>query len=327
MVNKPIRIGVMGCANIAKRSVIPAILKLSRNFQLVAVASRAAEKAEEFAKAFGCEAIVGYDKLVRRRDIDALYMPLPTGLHRQWVNEALGSGKHVYVEKSIANSVSDAKEMVSNARVRKLALMEGYMFLYHGQHRIVHDLISSGAIGEIRHFFGSFGFPPLPRSNFRYDMALGGGALLDAAGYPLRAAHDVLGRGLEVKAGTLYFDPETKSNEWGSAFLSTGNGIGASIAFGFDNYYQCRYEVWGSKGKIVAERAYTPGPGFRPIVRLEGDSGIQEIEAPAEDHFIGALTEFHRMILAPDACERHYDDVVVQSRSLDLIRSLGAPEL
>ena len=77
-----IRIGVMGCAAIAQRSVIPAIIELNKLFELVAVASRTREKAEQYASLFNCEVVVGYEELLKRQDIDAIYMPLPTGLHR-----------------------------------------------------------------------------------------------------------------------------------------------------------------------------------------------------------------------------------------------------
>ena len=107
-----IKIGVLGCASIAKRSVIPAIKNLSCKFELVAVASRSIDKAEVFASDFNCEAIEGYNNIINLNKIDALYIPLPTGLHKEWVNKALLAGKHVYTEKSIALNLADAEEMV-----------------------------------------------------------------------------------------------------------------------------------------------------------------------------------------------------------------------
>ena len=87
-------IGVLGCANIAMRSVIPAIKSIP-DFNLIAVASRSIEKANEYADKFQCEAVVGYDNLISRKDIDALYVPLPTGMHLEYVIKALENGKHV----------------------------------------------------------------------------------------------------------------------------------------------------------------------------------------------------------------------------------------
>jgi len=190
-----IKMGVMGCANIAKRSVIPEI-KLIEDFELSAVASRSKEKADAFAKHFNCEGIDGYDNLLKRDDIDAIYMPLPTGMHEEWVLKTLEAGKHILIEKSLAVDFSSAQKMVEKAKEKGLLIMEDFMFLYHSQHQFVKDLISKGEIGELRCFRSSFGFPPFPPGNFRYDRNMGGGALLDAAAYTVRASQLFLGMDL-----------------------------------------------------------------------------------------------------------------------------------
>ncbi len=318
---KKIRIGILGCANIARRFVIPAIKNLDSCFELVGVASRSADKAAEFAKEFNCNSYVGYDSLVSAENIDALYIPLPTGLHKEWINKALLSGKHVYAEKSISSCYSDAEKMVSNARDVGLALMEGFMFQYHSQHQQVFNLLKRGAIGEIRHFHSSFGFPPLPDDNFRYDQNLGGGVLLDAAGYPLRAAHFILGDSLKVDGATLFNDPKKGSATYGSAFLSNSNGLGASLAFGFDNFYQCSYEIWGAKGKITADRAFTPRPDFSPKIILETNNGTEIIQAQRDNHFERAFEIFYLIIDKQEKREKHYSDILLQSHSLDLIKN------
>jgi dTDP-3,4-didehydro-2,6-dideoxy-alpha-D-glucose 3-reductase len=324
MKHSHVRIGILGCAKIARRSMAPAIRKLPDHFTLVAAASRERSTAEAFASEFGCEAVVGYQGLIARDDVDALYVPLPTGLHAQWIAAAVAVGKHVYAEKSFASSAALATELVDAARVREVAVMEGYMFLYHRQQAVIAEQLRQGAIGELRHFHGSFGFPPLPATDFRFDEILGGGVLLDAAGYPLRAAQRVLGDGLLVQAATLARCPVRGTSLWGSAFLSNGQGLGASIAFGFDNFYQCRYELWGSRGKLTAERAYTPGPGMSPRLVLETAAGAEVQEVEPDDHFVGALKVFHQAINDPLARQQQYDDIERQSRSLDRIRDLAA---
>lgn len=319
--SEKLKIGVLGCASIAHRSIIPAIKQLPELFELVAVASRSKDKAGRFAGEFDCEAIEGYDNLIHSGNIDALYIPLPTGLHKEWINKALLAGKHVYAEKSIAKNHSDAKEMVDNAKKGELALMEGFMFQYHSQHRIVLDLIENGEIGELRYFSGSFGFPPLPEGDFRYDEELGGGVLMDAAGYPVRALHFLLGNDFRVKGSALYYDPKLKSELYGSAFLSDGKGMGATVSFGFDNFYQCRYEIWGQKGKIIADRAYTPKADYSPKIILEKPEGTKTIEVEPEDHFVRAFEEFHRIIKNPAGRLKHYEDILLQSETLEQIKN------
>lgn len=178
------------------------------------MASRDPDKAQDFAVQFGCEAVLGYENLLDRTDIDAVYMPLPTGLHDEWIPRCLDAGKHVLAEKSIANHPASAERMVARARARSLVLMEDYMFLYHRQIATVQRMLAQGEIGTLRVVRTSFGFPPLAKANFRYDEVIGGGALLDAAGYTVRSAHLFGGDDLQVKGAHLHRDPERGTSLW-----------------------------------------------------------------------------------------------------------------
>lgn len=321
---RKIRIGVLGCANIAKRSTIPAILELSSCFELVAVASRTYEKAAFFADTFNCEAIVGYDALLDRADIEAVYIPLPTGLHKEWIIKSLEAGKNVYAEKSIAMNSRESQLMVALAVEKGLALLEGYMFRYHTQHQKVFELLDHGAIGEIRHFKASFGFPPFVDSdNFRYDNEIGGGALKDAAGYVVQAASFILRQELEMKAASVYYVPKTGTSLYGSAYMIGGNGVGASVSFGFDNYYQCNYEIWGSRGKLIAMKAFTPKASEDTILILENSLGYQEINCSACNHFKNAFFEFYKLIVNSEDKRVHYNRILKQSEMLDMIEVLS----
>ncbi|MFP4472184.1 MAG: Gfo/Idh/MocA family protein [Bacteroidales bacterium] len=316
-----LNIAVMGCASIAQRMMIPAI-KAVPGWNLLAVASRTQEKAEAFARQFGCEAVTGYKNLLNRKDIDAVYLPLPTGLHHEWIMKLLKAGKHVLAEKSIAYNYQSAKEMVVLARSKNLVLMEDYMFQYHSQHDFVFELLDRKEIGDVRVFRAGFGFPPLPEGNFRYDDQTGGGALLDAAGYTVRAVHFVLGDNFRVKAANLHTDARTGTNTMGSAFLDNGKNISAQIAFGFDHFYQCNYEIWGSKGRIYVDRAFTPKPDYSPLIVVEKQGERHEYHMKPDNHFMGALKEFHRAIMEEDE-ERHHHEVLLQSKTLEDIRKFS----
>ncbi len=318
---KKLNIAVMGCAGIALRSMIPAI-KATPEWNLVAVASRTKEKAGQFAGKFDCEAVVGYKNLLHRDDIDAIYLPLPTGLHDEWINKCLAAGKHVLAEKSIAANYHSAKTMVVAAQSKNLVLMEDFMFQYHSQHQFVFEMLQNHEIGEVRVFRASFGFPPLPKNDFRYDEQVGGGALMDAAGYTVRAVHFILGDDFVVKASNLFIDPETGTNIFGGAFLTNQKGVSAQLGFGFDHFYQCNYEIWGSKGKIIADRAFTPKVDYSPLIIVEKQGERHEYLMKPDNHFIGSLREFHRAITEHDA-EKHYHDILLQSKTLEDIRTFS----
>lgn len=319
---KMIGIGVMGCAAIADRSFIPAIKALPEHFRLIAVASRDPRKAAAYAERHGCEGITGYEKLLEHDDIKAIYIPLPTGLHREWVIRALEAGKHVYAEKAFAMTHGDAAGMVNLAKRTSLALMEGYMFQYHNQQGFVKQLLADGAIGDLRHFEAVFGFPILPPGNFRYDMEIGGGVLTDAAGYPVRAAFYWLGDNLRLTGASLHRDQTNGTEMYGSAYLSGPDGIGASVAFGFGSFYQCRVTFWGTEGKLNMMRAFTPRPDDQPLLLLENADGTTALNAPADNHFVGALKTFYAAVHGTGR-ERLYTEILQQSEAIDMIRKIA----
>ena len=195
------------------------------------------------------------------------------------------------------------------------------MFLYHNQHQIVKQLITEDKIGKIRCFRSSFGFPPLPSDNFRYNKKLGGGALLDAAAYTVRASQLFLGNDLEVKAASLSYN-ENGVDIFGGAFLKNKNGLFSEVAFGFDNFYQCNYEIWGSKGKITAHRAFTPAPDFKPLIIVEQQGEKFDIEVPAENHFINILHEFVKNIRKQNYKPK-YDEILNQAKLIQEIRDIA----
>ena len=322
-IERKIKIGVMGCANIAKKSFIPSILKLDKYFELAAVASRDKHKANLFANEFACKPLYSYEDLINFKDLDAIYIPLPTGLHAEWVNKCLESKIHVYAEKSIAMNSSESSLMIKNAKKNSVALMEGYMFQYHSQHKYIKDLIASKLIGSPRFINSSFGFPEFKEANFRYDNEIGGGVVMDAAGYPLRAIHDFFGKSMSVKSSTLSFSKKYNTSMWGSAFLSNDSGLGAAISFGFDNYYQCRYEIWGSLGKIIVNKAFTPGEDFEPLIIIEKDNQSEVMTLEADNHFVKSLKEFHKIIINKPMRDKHFEEIALQSCSLDLIKELS----
>jgi dTDP-3,4-didehydro-2,6-dideoxy-alpha-D-glucose 3-reductase len=303
----------MGCAAIARRSVIPAVKALPKHFELIATASRTGAKAEAFALQFGCEALIGYERLLERPDIDAIYMPLPTGLHEEWVLRSLEAGKHVLIEKSLAMNLPSAERMIAKARERNLLAMENFMFCHHSQHQFVRQLLGDGQIGDLRLMRSSFGFPPLAKNNFRYDKTLGGGALLDAGAYTLKATQMILGPQVQVLGAHLDIDSAQGVDVGGGAMLRNAAGAVSQVAFGFDNFYQCNYEIWGSLGKITVERAFTPPPTFSPKVILERQGEREEFNLSPDNHFGNILLEFARSV-SEHAFQPHWDACLNQAR-------------
>ena len=157
----PLKFGIIGCSRIAKKSVIPAILK-SEFAELEMIGSRTIEKSKEFSKEFNCEKNGTYDDVILNESIDAVYISTPIGTHAELAIKAASAGKHVYCEKSSTDSFSSAKKMVECSKNNNVRIMEGFMFRFHPQHQKVKELINNKKIGEIDSFNGSFGFPSFP---------------------------------------------------------------------------------------------------------------------------------------------------------------------
>ncbi|MGW0672220.1 Gfo/Idh/MocA family protein [Streptomyces sp. NPDC002746] len=319
-------VGVLGAADIAWRRTIPALLHCPR-LRLVAVASRTAEKAHTFAERFGCEAVTGYERLLAREDIQAVYIPLPNALHEQWADAALRAGKHVLVEKSLTVSTAAAADLARTARERGLAFMENFAFLHHTQHERVRELVAEGAIGTPRVFTASFGIPRADGALIRYSRALAGGALRETGCYPVRAAQLFLGSDIEVLGARLGFDEDGGCDMAGSVLLADGAGMTAQCDFGLDHAYRNTYAVWGSEGRIEVDWAFTPPPEKQPRLRVHRGEHTEQLTLPAADQFLRAVSAFAQACADPAARAPHAADAIRQASLLESVLELsGTPK-
>ena len=291
---EPLKFGIIGCSRIAKRSVIPAILK-SEFAELEIIGSRSTDKAKEFAKEFNCEKFGTYEDVISDNSVDVVYISTPIGTHEEWSNKATTSGKHVYVEKSSADNYDSAQRMVDSAKQNNVRLMEGFMFRFHPQHQKVKELIKDGKIGEVKSFNGIFGFPAFPEGDIRYDS----GFILDSGCYPICASRMIFDEeplGVFCKLKQI---PNSHLDVEGSAILFYKNGKTSTITYSNGSYYQAKYEVWGTDGVISLDRAYSVPPDFTTKVTLQHntennwDGRRNEIfEIEPKDHFLEMLDTF-----------------------------------
>lgn len=302
---RTVRFGVLGCSSVARRRSIPALVS-HPGATLTTVASRDPEKAKMFGLEFGCDA-TGYDELLARDDVDAVYVPLPTALHVPWGLKVLAAGKHLLLEKPSATSADGTRELVRAATERDLVLRENFTFLHHSQHRTVARLLAEGRLGRLRSFSAAFCFPPLPATDIRYDAALGGGSLLDAGVYPVRAAQLLLGDDLTVIGSTLRVDGRTGVDVAGHALLVSAAGVLVEVKFGFEHTYGASYTLWGSTARLTLDRAFTPAATWQPVLRIEEQDHTEELVLPADHQFLGAVASFSDAVLAGHGA-RHPDE-------------------
>ncbi|MEU5697408.1 Gfo/Idh/MocA family protein [Streptomyces aurantiacus] len=316
----PLRIGVLGCGGIAMRRMLPAMAR-TPVVKIAAVASRDKARAEAAAERFDADAVHGYERLLARDDIAAVYVPLPPSLHAPWTARALETGKHALVEKPMVTGAQEARKLAGLAERGRLVLMESFMFLHHSQHATVTGLLTRGDIGELRGVSAEFGFPPLPSQDIRYRPELGGGSLLDAGVYTLRVTQLLLGGSLSVIGATLDMDDETGVDVAGDALLRGMSGVTSHVSFGLRHSYRSAYTLWGGTGRITLNRAFAPPPDHRPVLRIERQDHIEELTLPADDQFANIAARFVSLVKGDGNSAAERTAAVRQAELVDSVRA------
>ena len=317
-----VRVGVLGCAEIAGRYAIPAF-KLLPYVEVVAVASRTRAKAEAFAAQHALEA-EDYDSLLERADIDVIYSPLPVGLQEEWTLKAAAKGKHVMCEKSITQSLESAQRMVAACKASGVALYENFVTEFHPQHSKILSIIEEDGIGQPLVWTGYDGYPERAADDIRYRSDLGGGALNYAGCYTAFMARKIMRQ--EPIAVTCHLTYDNNDVDMsGSALFEFSKGE-AMMSFGFNRLYQNTYSVWGTKGMLQTKRAFAVPPTFVPPVFHITNNGkeetIETVDVPSANQFELSFDFFCSAIAAGDQSRFvvMYERILRQARILEAMR-------
>lgn len=331
------RIGIICPSEIAFRRFLPALKDAAcLEYAGVAIANKeefvgatdeilAKEraKAQTFMDSFGGKIYEGYRNLIGSSDIDAVYLPLPPGLHYQWAKVALNAGKHILVEKPCTTALANTRNLLQEAENKDLAVHENYMFAFHDQLKAVNDIVASGEIGDVRLYRVSFGFPMRAQNDFRYNKALGGGALLDCGGYTLKYASMLLGPSAEIKYAQSNYINGFGVDMYGSAALVNDEGVTAQVAFGMDHNYKCEVEVWCSKGTLYTNRILTAPAGLVPEVVIRKGNEEEKRSLPADDAFKKSILHFCQCIDDADARKSNYQTLLRQAKLVEDFKQLS----
>ncbi len=312
------KLGILGTSEIAFRRFLPA---LKNTFDFAGVASRNVAKTEKFIHAFGGKGYEGYDALLNDGSINCVYIPLPPALHFEWAKKALLHGKHVMLEKPFTTSIGDTSKLVELAERNNLALHENYMFQYHSQFDFIRSKLSE--LGEPRLIRIDFGFPFRSVDDFRYNKALGGGALLDCGGYTIKLASLLLGDTAWLTDATLNYKNDFEVDISGSATLRNIDGLTAQIAFGINNNYRCSLDVWGSTGSLFTNRIFTAPDGFSPIVIVKFGNDETEYRLEPDDSFMKSIIAFSQAVQSTEIRRQNNADIVRQSEYIEKFQEMA----
>ncbi len=290
--NSPVRFGVLGYAGIAYKHVLPAMLE-SSNAVPYAIASRSAEKLAEAVSRFGFEKAYGdYDALLKDPDVDAVYIPLPNGLHKEWTIKAARAGKHVLCEKPLALSEDDCLDMVAACRHSGVKLMEAFMYRFTPRTRMLKELLAAGEIGEVRHISSNWRFVISDNANVRVNESLGGGSLRDVGCYPINLIGMIMqDEPVSLCARKVTFQGVDLAL---SAVLKYANGALCTVSSGFNAQSPVLTEINGTQGTIIMRETYDQTDA--PILLIK-DGVTTEIPVPACKRYMLEIEAFCAALL------------------------------
>lgn len=206
MKNKKIRWGIIGLGNIAHKFATD--LTTVKNAELVAVASRNQQKANEFAKKHNSKkAYSSYEELAKDTEVDAVYIATPHSFHKENSILCLQNKKAVLCEKPFAMNLQEVEEMITVAKENNVLLMEALWTYFLPHYKYVLDIIKNKKFGEVQNLEADFGFYRAFDIETRlFKKEVGGGSLLDIGIYPIFTALSTLGTPNSIEANATFFE-------------------------------------------------------------------------------------------------------------------------
>lgn len=311
--------GVLGCAGIAKRAVIPGVQASNLN-EVTAIASRSLEQANRTADEHGIQTAYGsYEELLSDPTIDVVYIPLPNHLHREWTIRAAEAGKHVLCEKPLALNAKEAEEMVQACANAGVQLSEAFMYRWNPRYDTIRDIIASGEIGELRGIRSAFTFNNAKDSNnVRYRKEWGGGSIYDVGCYPINAARLLLGKEPVAVTVQAIFSPEHDDVDMmASGLMEFEGGVSLTFDCGMWAAFRNPLEVLGTDGIIEVPSAFvTPQEGSGDFyVHAKGERRL--VQAKHVNAYTEQADAMYRAIRGEEPLRYGAGDAVANMKAID----------
>ena len=272
--------GVLSTARIAARLVQAATQ--TQEAEIVAVASRNEQAAQAFAQMHGIPRAHGtYEALLADPEVEAVYLPLPNGMHVEWTKRALEAGKHVLCEKPMDRRATHVERAFDLAQKRGLVLSEAFMWRHNPQTARLRELLDGGAIGDVRLVRAAFSFMLTREVDVRLDPALHGGALMDVGCYCVSGARFVAG-GEPLRVMAEVVTGPTGVDMRLTGVLRFEDDVLATIDCGLDMTSRSELEVSGTEGRIVIS---DPWHCVDPGIVVERGYEREVVEVAAADSY------------------------------------------
>jgi xylose dehydrogenase (NAD/NADP) len=291
---KHLRWGVISSAQIGLNHVVPAIQR-SSNGRAVCIGTPHPERAREKAEKLGIARVHdSYAAVLDDPEVEAVYIPLPNSMHREWTLRAADRGKHVLCEKPMGLTAAECREMIDACRRHGVLLMEAFMYRFHPQQTAIREVLESGRLGAVKMVRGAFTFRLnlADTSNIRLSRELWGGALMDVGCYCINAARAYFAAEPVSVLATARIPPALGVDTTLHALLEFEGGV-APFVVSLEMASQPQIEILGDRGRLEVPHCFTPGEAPPPVALtaegkrdervLEGaNSYLYQVEAFAE---------------------------------------------
>lgn len=325
-----IRWGVLGCAGIAAKAVIPAI-QSSRLGRVTAIASRDLDRATEMAARFGIPKAHGsYEDLLADPEIDAIYNPLPNHLHVPLTLRALEHGKPVLCEKPIALDAAQAMELAAAQKAAGLPVAEAFMVRHHPQWKTARALVNEGRLGEVRAIQTIFSYYLDDPRNVRNQADIGGGGLFDVGCYAVNTARFLFGAEPLRAIALMERDPAFGTDRLTSGLLAFPEGRQLAFTCSTQLALTQKVTVLGTRARLEIPVPFNaPADAPTRLVLDDGrdlaGGGREEIAIAPVDQYREQADAFADAVLTGTPLEAGLDDSLANMKAIDaLFRSAGS---
>ncbi len=317
---KKVRWGVLSTAKIGTEKVIPAMQR-GEHCEVTAIASRDLTRGTRSHAAVGHRASLW---LVRRavgrqgcgRDLQSATQPFA----RAVVDPALEAGKHVLVEKPIGLSAAEGQTLVDAAKEHpQLKVMEAFMYRHHPQWQRARQLVTGGAIGELRTIQSFFSYHNVDAKNIRNQAEIGGGGLADIGCYCVSLARFIFDAEPVRAIGLVEFDPEFGTDRLASALLEFDAGTSTFTCSTQLAPFQ-RVNIFGTEGRVEIDIPFNAPPDRPCTMRHQRDGKIEEIVLPVCDQYTIQGDLFALAVLNDTSVPTPIEDAVANMKVLEAIR-------
>ena len=315
-----IRVGALGNARILSRFIVDGVI--NPLIDVSVIATRSASAAEKARQTYPTKTITeSYDVALASKDVEAIYICLPSGLHFTWAEKALKAGKNVLIEKPAVIKAEDAQALVALAQSSQLIVMEAWWYRFHPLVQALRAVVSSGVLGEIRLISSSFSYVNTDVTDSRWIADLGGGALNDMFCYHIDFLNHVMG----IKNEHIELVQAISQMRHGvdasiSAELITNTGTVCQFMSGINRHSMCKTFIVGEKGSLeIPHLRVLPEMGASTFM-LHNASGTTIHSFEATDAYLLMLDGFANAITQKRFAHPGLEDMIENTKLLTRIR-------